>query len=436
MSRELSPSLLLITCYLLLATLLVGCGRVEEKADILLWHWMTDREDAFHELARRYEGETGVRVGFELYAPSGTYSQKVIAAAQANTLPDIFGILGERRVFASFIKAGHVADLSQQMEADNGAWRNVLFAKAVAMNEFLAGNEFGVPPGIYGVPIDVMNIQMLYNKDLFSRADLDPEYPPESWEEFIEAGKKLKAAGIQGLISGWGEIWMIDCLASNFAWNLMGEAKIIATIKGEVPYTDPDWVRVFGLFKEMADSGILATGIVTMVNKSAEQDFSNERAAIAFNGSWCVNVYQGMNPDLNYATMLVPEVSKEFPVAIWGGAGSSFMVNAKSKKKEEAIKFLGWLTEVPQQVFLTEATLNLPANKYSVAVAEVPPILREFANSMDRTIHPSLLPVAEFPLVIETFDKGIQSIIIGEKTPEEVAFEVQAAKVRELAKRR
>jgi len=33
-------------------------------------------------------------------------------------------------------------------------------------------------------------------------------------------------------------------------------------------------------------------------------------------------------------------------------------------------------------------------------------------------------------------DKGLQSIILGEKTPEQVASEVQKIKERELAKRR
>jgi len=97
---------------------------------------------------------------------------------------------------------------------------------------------------------------------------------------------------------------MIDCLANNYAFNIMGQDKVLATIKGDVPYTDPDWIKVFGLFKDMQESGLLAKGIVTMVNKVAEQMFANGKAVFAFNGSWCVNVYKGMNPNLNYAAML------------------------------------------------------------------------------------------------------------------------------------
>ena len=214
-----------------------------------------------------------------------------------------------------------------------------LFKKALAVNEFTEGNAFGVAPGTYGVPIDVTNIQMLYNKDLLEKAGWDSSSPPKTWDEFLQVNRLLKERGIQGLVSGWGEIWMIDCFASNYAFNIMGEEKVLDTIRGKVPYTDPDWIKVFDLFREMRDEGVLASGVVTMVNKTAEQLFANNRAAFAFNGSWCVNVYGGMNPYLDYGAILPPRASDRFSMMIWGGAGSSFMVNNKSDKAPEAIEF-------------------------------------------------------------------------------------------------
>ncbi|MFA5276284.1 MAG: extracellular solute-binding protein [Candidatus Omnitrophota bacterium] len=414
--------------------ILSGCsaGAPESKSTVTIWHWMTDREPAFKELSNRYMAKTGVKVNFELYAPSDAYSQKIRSAAQGANLPDIFGILGEKRDFASFIKAGLILDLTPYMEADNAKWKNSFFAKALAVNEFNSGNSYGIKPGTYGVPIDVMTIQLLYNKKLLKELGYDK--PPKTFQEFLDVGKSIKAAKMQGLVSGWGEIWMIDCFANNYAFNIMGKDKVIATIKGKVPYTDPDWVKVFTLFKDMQESGVLASGLVTMINKNAEQLFANERAVFAFNGSWCVNVYKEMNPSLSYGVILPPKASDKYPVSVWGGAGSSFMVNARSQKKEEAVKFLQWLTEPAQQAYLSEATNNLPANKE--CVSNLPDLLARFAEGMEVATHPSVWGVSEFPPVIETFDKGIQSIIIGEKTPEQVAAEVQKVKERELAKRR
>ena len=405
-----------------------------KTANITVWHWMTDREPAFQELSKRYAAKTGIKVNFELYAPSDAYTQKVRAAAQGGNLPDIFGVLGEKRDFSSFVKAGHILELTPYMEEEGSAWKNKFFPKALAVNEFIPENTYTVKPGIYGVPIDIMTIQMLYNKDLFKELGLNPQKPPATFQELLDIGKKIKEKNMQGLVSGWGEVWMIDCFANNYAFNIMGQDKVLATIKGEVPYTDPDWVRVFTLFKELQDSGFLASGLVTMVNKTAEQLFANDKAVFAFNGSWCVNVYRGMNPKLNYWAILPPQASDKFPMAIWGGAGSSFMVNARSKNKEEAVKFLKWLTDTDQQAFLSEATQNLPANKDSVG--KISHILAQFAKGMDFATHPSIWGISEFSVVIEAFDKGIQSIIIGEKTPEQVAQEVQKIKERELAKKR
>jgi ABC-type glycerol-3-phosphate transport system substrate-binding protein len=55
---------------------------------------------------------------------------------------------------------------------------------------------------------------------------------------------------------------------------------------------------------------------------------------------------------------------------------------------------------------------------------------------MDYATHPNVWGVSEFSLVTEVFDRGLQSIIIGEKTPEQVAAEVQEIKERQLAKKR
>jgi len=415
-----------------------GCASAnkQDPSAITIWHWMSDRDEVFQELAKKYEDQTGAKVKFDLFAPSEAYAQRVKASAQTATLPDIYGVLGEKRDFASFIRSGYIANLSQALgeTKDGVAWKDDFFKKAVSVNEFLPGNEFGVEPGIYGVPLDVTTIQMVYNKKLYEKAGLDPEAPPRTWEEFMGHASILREAGIPRLVSGFGEIWMLDALASNLAMNLMGEEKVFDTYRGKVSYADPDWVRVLSFFKQMTDEKVFVEGAVTMVNKTAEQTFANERAAYAFNGSWCVNVYKGMNPDLQYAAMLPPSVSNLHPARIWGGAGGSFVVNAGSTRRDGAVKFLKWLTDEKQQAFLAEKTENLPSNKASLG--KISPVLASFADDMDNTTHPNIYPVHEFPSVVEAFDKGIQSILIGEKKPEEVAQDTQKIKEKESAKAR
>ncbi len=417
--------------------LLAGCFSSRpavNKPKITIWHWMTDRDSVFQDLARRYERLSGVKIDFELFAPSDSYSQKVRAAAQGRNLPDIFGVLSEKKDFASFIKAGYVLDLTPYMDENNSAWRNEFFTRALAVDEFKEGNSYGVKPGVYGVPIDMVAIMMLYNKTLLKRLGLDPERPPQTFTEFLALGKKIKAANLQGLVSGWVELWLVNCFASNYAFNIMGRDKVLATLRGEVPYTDPDWIKVFALFKRMKEAGIISNRVVSMINKTAEQIFASGKAVFAFNGSWCVNVYKGMNPNLDYGAILPPKASDKFPMAVWGGAGSSFVVNAHSKNKEEAVKFLKWLTEPAQQAYLARATNNLPANKQ--CRYKMPKILKGFSKAVDYSTHPNTWGISEFPIVNEALGRGIQSIILGEKTPEQAALEVQKIKEREMAKRR
>lgn len=416
---------------LVLALSLAGCAPKSSGPSALrVWHWMTDRDAAFQELAKRYEQETQIPVRFELYAPSDVYVQKVRSAAQTNGLPEIYGVLGESRDLASFIRAGHVLRLDETMDnASSSPWRSVFFPKALAVNAFGSRNAFGIPEGVYGVPIDVMNIQLFYNTRLLAQLGLDPSAPPSTWDAFLQVGQLAKDRKLIGFVSGWAELWLIDCLATNYAIHEMGMDKVEATYRGKVPYTDRGWVNVLSRFAEMRDSGLLAEGIVTMVNKRAEQLFANGQAVFALNGTWGVNVYRGMNPKLEYGVMMPPRVHERAMVT-WGGAGSSFVVNAKAPRQDEAITFLRWLTAEPQQRYLLEVTNNIPANRLAAA-SGLSPELAAFADDMDATIHPRLFSVQEDSPVIEALDKGIQAIIIGEATPESVAAQVQQVKERQ-----
>ena len=71
----------LVSIFILLVVI-SGCLLNNRKVPeaLTIWHWMTDREDVFKELAKRYEAKTGIKINFELYAPSEAYSQKVRAA--------------------------------------------------------------------------------------------------------------------------------------------------------------------------------------------------------------------------------------------------------------------------------------------------------------------------------------------------------------------
>ncbi|MCX5777951.1 MAG: extracellular solute-binding protein [Elusimicrobia bacterium] len=415
---------LLIACALLVP--FTSCSQnISRKADVVIWHWMTDRQAAFEKIAAQYEKETKVSVLFETYAPSEVYRDKVRAAATGKLLPEIFSTLGDKREVSSFINAGYIADLSADMQT---GWKSHLFDKPLSQNTFPEGNEWKVKPGIYGVPIDVSAIMIYYNKDLFKQAGLDPKNPPQTWEAFLEAGRKLRAAGIQPFASGFSEGWLIGVFANSYAWNMLGEQGILDTIKGTIKYTDPRWLKVYQVFADMAKHDMFASGIATMVNKDAERTFATGKAAMALNGSWGVNVYFSMNPNLNYGVMMPPKMSLgEYPMRIFGGEGSSLNVNATSPNKDKAIAFLKWMTAKEQQIQLAQETKNIPSNQE--AAGGLSDILKIFAQNIKNTFES--LPVSESWQVNNVINTDMQAIIIGEKTIDQAAAEIQAEKMRQ-----
>ena len=427
-----SKVLLMVAMLSCFGLFVVGCSQNEtqqkDEDAVKIWHWMTDRQAAFETLAKKYFDETGVKVVFETYAPTDVYKNKITAAASGKLLPDVFNPISDKRELASYINAGYIADLTDAM---NDGWKDVFFEKSLVQNSFPEGNEWNVKPGIYGVPLDVSTLMIYYNKDLFAQAGLDPENPPQTWPEFIEAGKKLRDAGIQPFVSGFGEAWLIGAFASSYQWSLFGKQGIIDTIEGKIPYTDKRWLEIFKLFEEMKDNKMFASGIVTMVNKDAERTFAIGKAAMALNGSWGVNVYKSMNPNLNYAIMYPPSLpNAQYPLLVFGGDGSSLFVNEMSPRRDKAIAFLKWFTQKEQQAFLAKETLNIPSNKD--AGQDLPDILKKFSESVERTF--DALPVLEAWQVTNYININLQSVIIGEKTPEMAIKEVQAEKVRQSKK--
>ncbi|MBU1112437.1 MAG: extracellular solute-binding protein [Candidatus Omnitrophica bacterium] len=412
--------------FFVLIPLIFGCSAKKPKDNtIIVWHWMTDRKDAFSELATKYQAETGVNVEFKLLFPPETYSMKVTAAARAKTLPDIFGILGEKTTVGSFIRAQHIADLTPYMNENFQEWKNRFYPQTLDLVVFKDGNSSQVKPGIYAVPIDTTIMQFVYNKSLLDKLGFSA--PPETFEEFIKYAALVKGKSDQfGFVCGWGEGWLLNALAIEWAINLMGEEKFLQTIERKVSYTDPDWLKVFTLFETLKNSGILVPNIATMTNKESEDAFAKGKALFSFNGSWSINVYQQLNPEIQYGFFSLPKISIEHPVKIWGGSGSSFMVNERSPNKLEAIKFLKWFTAKQQQVFLIEKTNNLPAIKD--CQDQMPEKLRKLTLNLSNLTHPDTWPDNEDSRVIEVINRGLQQIVMGLKTPSEVAREVQEKK--------
>lgn len=395
------------------------------KKTIVFWHYLTDRHELLQDFAKEYEQETGVKVDVQLFPGDQDVEKKIEAAIQAGTAPDIYVSNGSAdpakiNAKARWIKAGGMYNLDNVIsKAERGNYVQSLLANI----SFAKGNHYGVEPGLYGLPLDSNNMQILYNKDLFKKAGLDPNNPPKNWEEFIAAGKKLKAKGITPFAAGFGT-WLGISLWEVYAWNIMGEEGMLAAQNEGKMFKDKDWVKTFQVFADMRDAGMYADGMATWDNPDAERVFAMGRVAMMYNGSWTFGVLKNTNPDLipSVGAMLPPSAGK-YPVYVQGGYGAVLCVNADSKNLDETVDFLKWITAAEQQGKYALESFNLPASSEVAKKVKMEGGIGEFADDTGRII-PNVGLMGRPSAVDTTIIRGIQSIMLNQKTPQQVVDEI------------
>ncbi|HEX5781805.1 MAG TPA: extracellular solute-binding protein, partial [Solirubrobacteraceae bacterium] len=62
----------------------------------------------------------------------------------------------------------------------------------------------------YAVPISVYGYFLAFNKDLLEKAGLDPEAPPATDQELLDACGALREAGIEPLAAGWRDGYLLE----------------------------------------------------------------------------------------------------------------------------------------------------------------------------------------------------------------------------------
>lgn len=433
MAKRISKLVSIFISVMLIFTLISGCSKPQtepsaqkqgEKVTITIWHYLNDRDKLMKEFAQEYEKKTGVHVDFQLYS-GDQMGSKIQAAAQAKTLPDAWTGVGLKPALSKLIEGGYVAKVNDLIP-NFGNWRNKFPQNVLDQISFTQGDGFNVPPGTYGIPLDVNNMQFLYNKELFKKAGLDPDNPPKTWNEFLEYGKKLKEAGITPFATGIGT-WVGFSLLEPYEWAYLGPDKLKEARAGQITFKEAGFEKVLNLLVEMRDAKMFAEGVATMDLPTAEQMFVNGQIAMIFDGSWAIGVFNSMNPNFkDYGVFFPPKDDRaSYPALIPGGIGAYFVVNNDSKHLKETVDFLIWLTEKDQQIKYANESFNLPANKDAIDPNKLLPQTAAFAKEMDK-VNPGMPPIKN-PRAEEVLGKGIQMIVMGQKIPPEVVKEMDEA---------
>ena len=168
---------------------------------------------------------------------------KIMLAVAGGNAPDVFSYI-PFRMSDTFIQQGFLYPLDSFLERDYPGGldafmehtpepiRPVLRRDGPAIKGNKAGNYVWGLPGDLGVRV------LFWRKDLFAEAGLDPERPPQDWDELYLYARKLSdpARNRYGMnmTSGMYASW--DFMA--FLWSAGGEA----VVKNE----EGEWVAAFG----------------------------------------------------------------------------------------------------------------------------------------------------------------------------------------------
>jgi raffinose/stachyose/melibiose transport system substrate-binding protein len=191
------------------------------------------------------------------------------------------------------------------------------------------------------VPMASVIHGFIYNKDAFKKVGAAE---PKTVAEFHDVLDKLKKDGTYtpidlGTADQWEAATMgFQNIGPNY-WN--GEAGRLALIAGKEKFTDPQYVAVF---KELASwAPYMGSGFQAQKYPDSQNLFSLGKAAIYPAGSWDISTFRAQ-AQFEMGAFKPPLPPGQTTCYISDHVDIAMGVNSASKNKDDAKKFLEWLT--------------------------------------------------------------------------------------------
>lgn len=190
----------------------------------------------------------------------------------------------------------------------------------------------------WGVPFQRSTIVMYYNKDLFKAAGLDPEQPPKTWGELVEAGKKLtKSDGSQwGLMipSTGYPYWMFGALTKQNGQVLMNQAGT------ETYFNKPAVIEALSFWQSLgAEHKVMPKGTIEW--GTLRQNFLDQKTAIMWNSTGNLTAVK-KNATFDFGVAMLPK-QKDYGSPTGGGNFYLFK-NSTPEQKAAAMKLIKFMT--------------------------------------------------------------------------------------------
>ena len=352
------------------------------------------------------------------------FKTKLTTVMQSGEVPDIFQSWGGGTLKEQ-IDAGMLKDITADLDADGGAWRDTFAPGALAV--------FASDGKNYGVPWDMGMVGWWYNKDLFEQAGITST--PATWTEFLDDVQKLKDAGITPISLGEGDTWTGMHIWSYLATRIGGEAAFTAAADRSGSFTDPAFVQAGEELQKLIDMDPFQAGFLGATHDEMQATFGNGKAAMELSGQWAPSVEAANSADgvgvANLGMFNFPAVEGgvgKLTDVIGGGNGFAIGKDAEP----EAIDFVKFLTNVQNQTTVAASGTGIPVVK-GAEVGLTDPNLLLVQQSFAAADYFQLYYDQELPSAMGgIINDAVQKLYAGTATAEEVAAEIEAGAQAEI----
>lgn len=279
------PRMLPAVLVLVLLLAMTGCGASDGKTHLTFQIWDVAQRDGMQAICDAYTRQNP-DVVIEVQVTSWSeYWTKLEAAAESNTMPDIFWMHTNQILYYSDF--GMLADLTDLYDDVDANYYTEHYSE-ISLN-----NAMGSDGRIYGVPKDKDNVCLVYNKEMFDAAGLS--YPDETWtwDDLVSASEKIyETTGKYGFMAYADEqlgYW-------NFVYQAGGY--ILNEDKTAAGFTDPATVKAMKFYIGLQDYDWCPTQTY-FAETSPGTAFFSEVGAMFLEGNW--NLLSEMN---NYPDMV------------------------------------------------------------------------------------------------------------------------------------
>lgn len=175
---------------------------------------------------------------------------------------------------------------------------------------------------LYGMGYAYSNAILYYNKDLFEEAGLDPESPPETWDEVLEVARTMRAELGEDVVPITyptdGDNWMFQTNLASAGGSFMDPGET------EFTFNSPEAVEAIEFWKGLVDEGLMP---VEGYDDMQERFFQGQQGIILTTVGALGRVEAGVDGRFEWGTGLLPiPADGERRLAV-GGSGFSIMTD-------------------------------------------------------------------------------------------------------------